>query len=64
MAFDVLVTIVGEIADQGEVERLAHDIQAVVARAQGLGCIVDIRDARLGQEVQRLIALPRCLRRD
>ena len=64
MAFDVLVTIVGEISDQAEAERLAHDILAVVTRAQALGCVVDIRDAHLGQELRRLTALPQSLRPD
>lgn len=64
MAFDVLATIVGEIADQNEAERLAHEIEAVVTRARALGCIVQIRDARLNREVERIVALPHALERE
>ncbi|GEM_PF-6689905 len=58
MTFEILATIAGEIADQAEVERLAYQIHAVVARAQTLGCIVEIRDRRLGRELQRIVCLP------
>ena len=62
MAFEVLATIVGEIADQAEAEQLAKDIFAVVARARALGCalgcMVEIRDMRLGRELQRIIRTP------
>ncbi len=58
MAFEILATIVGEIAEQAEAERLAQDIHAVVVRAQSLGCMVAIRDVRLGSELQRIIRTP------
>ena len=60
MAFDVLATIVGVIADQADAARLAHEIQAVVTRARSLGCIVEIRDVRLNREVEKII-VPPCL---
>lgn len=55
MAFEILATIIGEVADQAEAERLAQEIAALVARAPALGCIVDIRDTRLGRQVERII---------
>ncbi|MDA8233147.1 MAG: hypothetical protein M0006_17590 [Magnetospirillum sp.] len=58
MSFDVLATIMGDIADQAEAERLARDIAGVVARARARGCIVDIRDLRLGRELRRTIVPP------
>ena len=58
MAFEILATIVGEIADQAAVERLASQIHAAVARAQSLGCIVEIRDVRLGRELRRIVRIP------
>ena len=58
MAFEILATIVGEIADQAEAERAAQEIAALVARVPMLGCIIDIRDMRLGREASRVIRIP------
>ena len=59
MAFDVLATIVGEIADRGEAERLAREIAATVTRARTLGCVVQVRDMHIGREVVRITVPPR-----
>lgn len=55
MAFEILATLIGEAADQAEAERLAQEITALVARLPALGCIIDIRDLRLGREAGRII---------
>ncbi len=55
MAFELLATIIGDVADQAEAERLAQDIAAVGARGPARGCILGIRDMRLGRQVERII---------
>ncbi|MDA8230775.1 MAG: hypothetical protein M0006_05500 [Magnetospirillum sp.] len=59
MVFDILATIGGVIADQADAEQLAREMKALVVRAETLGCVVEIRDVRLGRELEKIVLPPR-----
>lgn len=55
MSFEVLVTIMGRIEDQAEAERIAKELEAAVARAGTLGCVIEIRDSRLARSLRQVV---------
>ena len=57
--FDILVTMIGSLADEAAAQAFARDLEVHVARAHDLGLIVEIRDDRVARVIRKRIALPR-----
>lgn len=58
MSYNLLVTIIGQIADESEANSLAEALEQGVTQAHKHGCIVDIWDARLGRYLHRKVVHP------
>lgn len=58
MSYSVLVTIIGQIADESEAANLADALERGVAQANKYSCIVDIWDARLGRYLRHKVIHP------
>jgi hypothetical protein len=59
--FDILVTMIGSLADEAAAQAFARDLEVHVARAHDLGLIVEIRDDRVARVIRKHVAVPRPL---